>query len=281
LFRLAVQCDGNQEPIARQPWTRRGCLASKLQRRGIHPIRRAAQREFAQRQEIGLAEEPFGRSAHPVGRIHLACLQAVQQVVGRQVDQLDFIGFVEYPIRQRLLLADTRDAGDDVVQTLEMLNVERTPNADAGVQQLLDVLPALGMPWQRLALGNVRVCELIDEHDRGRASQSGVEIEFASSDAAVADLEQRQLLETLEQALGLDAPMGFDVGDDDIGAAGACRPGRFQHRVGLAHAGRGAEENSQPSAPRARVLPLDVSQQFVGIAARGLGHSSTQPSRSC
>src|SRR5208337_542447 len=49
----------------------------------------------------------------------------------------------------------------------------------------------------------------------------------------------------------------------------------FQHRVGLAHPGRGAEEDSQPPAPRSRFLPLNVSQQLVRIAALGLGHRSS------
>jgi hypothetical protein len=66
--------------------------------------------------------------------------------------------------------------------------------------------------------------------------------------------------------------MGFDVADDDIRPAGACAPGRFQHRIGLTHAGRGAEENLQPSASRSRGLPLDVSEQFVRVAAFGLSH---------
>jgi hypothetical protein len=99
------------------------------------------------------------------------------------------------------------------------------------------------MPRQRLALGDIRVCKLINEYDRGRPSQSSVEVEFAPSNAAVSNLEERQLLETLEQAFSLEAPMGFNVAHDDIRPAGASPPSRFQHRVGFTHPGRGAEEN--------------------------------------
>src|SRR5208282_6564597 len=114
------------------------------------------------------------------------------------------------------------------------------------------------MPRQRFALGDIRVRKLVDEDYRRSAPQGGVEIEFVSSNAAVTHFEERQLLQPLEQALGLDASMGFDVANDDIRATGACRPGRFQHRVGLAYPGRGAEEDAQPSAPRSRILPLNV-----------------------
>ena len=106
LFGLAVRRDGDQESIARQPGSRGGRLARELQRRRIHPVGGAAQRELAQRQQVGLAEEALGGRADPVGDIHLAGLEPRQQVVGRQVDQLDFVRFVEYAIRQRLLLTD-------------------------------------------------------------------------------------------------------------------------------------------------------------------------------
>jgi len=82
----------------------------------------------------------------------------------------------------------------------------------------------------------------------------------------------KSFLRTYAEALGLDATVRFDVTDDDIRPASARRPGPFQHRVGLTHAGRGAKEDPQPSAPRSRLLPLDVSQQFVRIAALSLGH---------
>ena len=149
----------------------------------------------------------------------MPALQARKQVVGRQVDQLDLVGLVEDPVGDRLLLPDAGDAGDHVVQALEVLNVERRPDADARVEQLLDVLPALGVARPRFAFGDIRMGELIDENDRRRAPQRGVEIEFAARDAAVADLEERQLLEPLEQALGLRAPVRLDIADDDIGAA--------------------------------------------------------------
>ena len=66
-----------------------------------------------------------------------------------------------------------------------MLNVERRPDADARVQQFLDVLPAFGMARQRFTLGDIRMRQLIDEDGRGPAPQRGVEIELIARDAAV------------------------------------------------------------------------------------------------
>jgi hypothetical protein len=113
--------------------TRGRCLAGKLQRRGIHPVRGAAKGEFAQCKKVWFAKEPLCRGSYTISGIHFPGLQTGQQIVGRQVDDFNFIRFVEYAIRERFMLTHTDDAGDDVVQAFEMLNIQRGPDADAGV----------------------------------------------------------------------------------------------------------------------------------------------------
>ena len=54
---------------------------------------------------------------------------------------------------------------------------------------------------------------------------------------------------------------------------------RGQHRVGLAHAGRGAEEDLQLAAARARLVLLHLLQQLVGVGALIAGHGHNQPAR--
>ena len=77
-----------------------------------------------------------------------------------------------------------------------------------------------------------------------------VEVHFARGCGLVVD---RRLagndLEALEQRLGLLAAVRLDDADDDVHAV--LQPGarRLQHLVGLADAGRGADEN--PAAGRA------------------------------
>ncbi len=55
--------------------------------------------------------------------------------------------------------------------------------------------------------------------------------------------------------------MGLDEADDDVGALGLQPPGALQHRIGLADAGRGAEEDRQLAAARL----AGQCQQGVGI----------------
>ena len=65
------------------------------------------------------------------------------------------------------LLLDAGDLLDDVVHRLEVLDVDRRDHVDAGVEQLLDVLPALLV----LRARHVGVRELVDERDLGLARQ--------------------------------------------------------------------------------------------------------------
>ena len=51
-------------------------------------------------------------------------------------------------------------------------------------------------------------------------------------------------------------------------AAGLCAARRFQHRVGLADARGGAEENAQAPAPGAGLFCADLGEQLVRVGAR-------------
>ena len=104
-----------------------------------------------------------------LGHVDLAGLEPREQIVGRQVDQLDFVGLVEDAIRDRLALAHAGDLRDQVVETLEVLDVDRRPDIDALLEQLLDVLPALRVARRRIAFDEIGMRQLVDEQDRGPA----------------------------------------------------------------------------------------------------------------
>ena len=127
--------------------------------RVVAPVVLASARRRARR--CGAAPARAARSGCPCGRssgrprcgllghVDLALPQALEQVVGRQVDQLDLVGSLEDRVGHGLAHGDAGDLRDDVVQALEVLDVERRVDVDAGVEQLLDVLPALGVARAR------------------------------------------------------------------------------------------------------------------------------------
>src|SRR5215475_9954902 len=110
-------------------------------------------------------------------------MESCEKLFRRQIDQLDLIGFVEDVVRQGLALAHAGELRDEIVEALEMLYVDRRPDADPRFEQLLDVLPSLGMAHGRLAACEIGVGKLIDEQNVGMALERGVEVEFLAGDA--------------------------------------------------------------------------------------------------
>ena len=193
-----------------------------------------------------------------------------QQLVGRQIDELDLVGAGEHAIGHGLAHVDAGDLRDDIVQAFEVLHVDGRVDVDARGDQLVDILPALGMARARM----VRVRELIDDEQLRLPGQCAIEIEFRQRDAAMLEVHRRQDFQTFEQCLGFGTTVQLDIADHDIDTVGALATRGFEHRVALADAGGGAEENAQAPAPRARFVVLHAREQSVRIGAMvGIGGS--------
>ncbi len=87
---------------------------------------------------------------------------------GVHVDELDLIGAAHHGVGHRLALGDAGDAGHDVVERLQVLDVERGDDVDPRLEQLLDVLPPLLVTSARAFVVGV----LVDEHDVGRRART-------------------------------------------------------------------------------------------------------------
>ena len=98
--------------------------------------------------------------------VDLALLQPLDQLVGRDVDDLD-LGAFEHPVGHGLAHPHLGEGGDDVVEAFEMLDVDRREDVDAGGEQFLDILIALGVA----AAGGVGVGELVDQHELRAAAR--------------------------------------------------------------------------------------------------------------
>ena len=70
-------------------------------------------------------------------------MQALAQIVRRQVNQYDFIGRIKKRIGDGFPHLDTGYPAYHVVQAFQMLNIHRSEDVDAGFKQLLNILPAL------------------------------------------------------------------------------------------------------------------------------------------
>ncbi len=198
-------------------------------------------------------------------RGHAACgahkAQPLQQLVGWQIDQAHLGRVLEHAIGHRFAHDDFRDLGDDVVQALDVLDVERAVHVDPGIEQLVDVLPSLRMTRP----GRVGVRQFVHQDETGLAFERAIEIELVESHFAVVDLSSRKQLETDDERACIVPAVRLDDADHDVALQVAFGARRLQHRVRLADARRRPEEDDQLPASRASLFFRDAPQQLVGV----------------
>ena len=237
---VVVRADAGEDALARRPRPLDGLRLHAIDEVGVDALGGAAQGELAQRRQVLRLEEPLARPVGHVGHVDLALGEPLQKLLGRQVDQHDLVGLLEHAVGHGLAHLHPRDLLQDVVQPFEVLDVERGPHVDAGGEQLLDVLPALGVA----AAGDVAVGKLVDEQQPRLARQRLVDVELAEDLVDVDRGLARDHLEALDERLRLAPPVRLDEADDDVAAllllGARCR----QHGVGLADARSRAREKS-------------------------------------
>ena len=258
---MRARTDGDHEALLQLPDALDRFVVAILARLCVDAIGGATQREFAQCDQIAFAEEVRDRVCGLLGHVHLARLQALDQIVRRQVDELHFVRLVEHAVGHRFRDPDVRDLPNDVVEALEVLHVDGGVDVDSGRQQFLDVLPAFRVTRAR----RVAVREFVDEHQVGAAREHRVDVEFVQHRTAILDAALRNHRQAVQQRFGVGAPMCLRYADHDVDALGQHFAGFGQHRVRLADAGARAEEDLQPTRSGARLGALDFFQQFVGI----------------
>ena len=141
-----------------------------------------SQGELAQRAEVLEPEEVDQRDVGSLLRVDLAGFEALLQRFGREVDEHDLVGLVEDVVGEGLADADLGQLEDRVVEALEVLDVDRRDDVDAGGEDLVDVLVALLVAHPR----RVRVRELVDERELGLARDHRVDVHLVELEAAVA-----------------------------------------------------------------------------------------------
>ncbi len=221
-------------------------------------------RQFTQRGEVGLREERIDRRPRLFRHVDLALAQALQQLARRQVDEDDLVGLLQHPVRHRLADLHAGDVADLVVEALQVLDVDRCVDVDSRRQQLLDVLPALGVA----AAGNVAVGQFVDQGQRRRVGEETVEVHFLQFHPSILEAAQRLLRHACEEGLGFRPRVGLDHPGAQFHALAQLGLGGLQHGEGLAHPRRRAEKDFQAAAP----VSGQVGQQRVG--ACGVGHGS-------
>ncbi|MNI41835.1 hypothetical protein D3C73_960990 [compost metagenome] len=205
--------------------------------------RRRLHRQFTQGREIGLGEEGIDGRPRLLRNIDLAIAQTLKQLAGRQVDQQQFKGLLQHPVRQGFAHLHASDAADLIVEAFQMLDVDRGEHVDAGGEQFLDVLPTFGMT----TAGRIAVGQFVHQHQFRLRGEQAIQVHFFEHHATVLRTHQWLLRQAAEQRFGFGAAMGFDDAGNDFHALAQLPVRRLQHGVGLADTGRGAEEHLEPA----------------------------------
>ena len=245
-----VFADADQDALARGPRPRDRARLHLRQQLVVDPFRGAAERQLAQRRQIGGREEVLERALGLLRHVDLALLEPLDQVVGGEIDQLDGIGTIEDGVRHGLAHAHMGDLRDYVVEALDVLDIDRGVDVDTASQELFDVEVALGVA----AADHIGMGELVDEGDLGTTGDDGIEIHLLEPLALVFEAAARDDFEALQQRFGLLAAVGFDHADDDVVAVFFSGVRLLQHLVGFADAPapRRRRSCSLPTRPSSR-----------------------------
>ncbi len=225
-------------------------LGAVLGEGGVHLVRDPQQREFAQRREVSAPKVVAERRIDLLGGVHVSVREPASQRFRGDVDELHLRCGPHHSVRHRLLLSHTGDLLDHVVETFEVLDVEGREYVDPGVEQLVDVLPALLVPAAR----GVRVGEFVDEHHRRPPRQHGLDVEFGHRRAAVLDELRWNQLESGGLLGGAGAAVGLHHGRDHVTTTFEAPVRLPEHRVRLADARRRTEIDPQLTTARRAVL---------------------------
>ena len=95
-----------------------------------------------------------------------------------------------------------REPGNEIVQALDMLDVDRRGDVNPLGEQFGDILPPLGVA----ASWRIGVRKFIDQDQSGSPGQRGIEIEFLQPVPLMIDRAARQDLERGEQRCRLASP---------------------------------------------------------------------------
>src|SRR4051812_34865527 len=174
LHGASALADANEHSLARRQRARTRICVHVSEELCVYPLRGPSQCELAQGRQASRRKIVRDRTLNCPRDVNFALLHPSNEVLWREIDQLDLVGLVEDRIRYGLSHSDTGDLSYDVVQALDMLDVERRPNREAGSNEVLNILVPLRMAASR----RVGMSQIVDEHKLWAAQQDRVEVDL-------------------------------------------------------------------------------------------------------
>ncbi|MDI2023128.1 hypothetical protein PJL18_03676 [Paenarthrobacter nicotinovorans] len=251
-FAFGAPGQSNDDALAGRPTFLDLVLCPVARQSFVHTVSEPEQRQFPQCCQVAHPEVIGQGSVDLVGIVDLAIAQALPEQLGRNVHQMDLVSAAHDVVRDGFGLLDVGDGADNIAQGGQVLHVHRGQDIDAGVQQFLNVLPALLVP----APGNVGVGILV--HDRGvwAPGQDRVQVHLFEGASPVLDGPGRHDLKPLGERLGIGASVVHGECHHHVFAAAQQPVGFFEHCVSFADARCCPQKNPQCCPRHVLILPL-------------------------
>ena len=239
-IRVSPSCAAGQrdhDPLAGLPGGLDAVLGPVPLQALVHLVGQPEQGQLPQGGEVAGAEVVGQRGVDLLRRVDVPVRHPAAQRLRGDVDQFDLVRGPDHGVRHGLPLRHAGDLLDHVVEGFQVLDVDVGDDFDARGQQLLDVLPALGVPRSR----HVGMRELVDQRDLGPAGQHGVEVHLLERPAPVGDRGPRDDLQAVQQRGGVRAAVRLHEGHHHVGAALSPPVPLAEHVKGLPGARRRAQ----------------------------------------
>ncbi len=173
----------------------------------IDPLCSTAEGKFTQGVEISLVEELLDRPCCHIRDIDFPVPQPLEKFRGCKIDNLDLCCFIDHPVGNRLAHEHTGDLGNNIIETLDVLDIQRGIDIDTGIEQFLDILVAFGVT----GTGNIGMGEFIDKNERWPETKGCIEVKLREHDSPVLHHLPGNEGKPFEQCFGLRPAVGLDI----------------------------------------------------------------------
>ena len=216
--------EADQDALLRAPAGGNPVRFQVLEQLAVHHVGRQQQGQLAE----------FGEHAR-IRAVFVA--PAVQQRFGRHIHHFDFVRLAQEGLRDAIGSTLPGEALHIELLLADVLEVDRRDDADAAIEQVFDILPALRIA----AAGRIVVGQLVDQANARMAAEECRKVDHLVGLAAVPFLDRRDDLEAGKHSL-------------DLLGVGRSAPARPRH-PGRATCGGGPRRTCGRSCPRAKHNP--------------------------
>ena len=127
----------------------------------IDPLCGTAEGKFTQRIEVPLVEKLLDCPRCHIRDVDFPVPQPLEKFRRGKIDNFDLGCFIDHPVRNCFSHEHAGNLGNNIIEALDMLDIQRCVDIDTGIKQFLYILVTFGVP----GTGNIRVSKFVDKNE--------------------------------------------------------------------------------------------------------------------